>query len=218
MTHAKNSAKKFGGQPGDYQMVHDFIDSSKAVVPDMRHRAIFHSAFGCFIVEKVFGHIIINSDGNEVSTRDIAEEHILEDLGMIPTLQDWLNEMQFKDWMMSPELRNKKEIQEEVKKEEEKPKFVSPGITVRQTDDGPKTLSPDRLVLDDNRPNFNMNDLYPRDGEEVKVGPITPEGVVDKFFKEEKSEQTFKNMSRFNVLDGKRFRPQKGDGLNNTLD
>lgn len=103
--HAKNSANKFGGKPEDYLAIHDFMDSSKAVVPDMRHRAIFHSAFGCFIVEKVFGTTIVNSDGDEVSTRDIAEEHILEDLGRIPTLQDWLNEMQFKEWMMSPELR-----------------------------------------------------------------------------------------------------------------
>ncbi len=103
--HAKNSANKFGGKPEDYQAIHDFMDSSKAVVPDMRHRAIFHSAFGCFIVEKVFGTTIVNSDGEEVSTRDIAEEHILEDLGRIPTLQDWLSEMNFQEWMMSPELR-----------------------------------------------------------------------------------------------------------------
>lgn len=124
--HAKNSANKFGGKPDDYIEIHNFMDSSKSVVPDMRHRAIFHSAFGCFIVEKVFGVTITNSDGIEVSTRDIAEEHILEDLGRIPTLQDWLNEMQFQDWMMSPELRNKKS--------EEKNEFVSPGISTIESD------------------------------------------------------------------------------------
>lgn len=105
--HAKNSVIKYGGIISDYIEIHNFIDSSKAVVPDMRHRAIFHSAFGCFIVEKVFGVTIINSDKQEVSTRDIAEDHILEDLGKIPTLQDWLSEMEFKDWMLSPENRKK---------------------------------------------------------------------------------------------------------------
>ncbi len=145
--HAKNSANKFGGKPDDYIEIHNFMDSSKSVVPDMRHRAIFHSAFGCFIVEKVFGVTITNSDGIEVSTRDIAEEHILEDLGRIPTLQDWLNEMQFQDWMMSPELRNKKS--------EEKNEFVSPGISTIESDgsknDVHSFLDRKRFILDGRR-------------------------------------------------------------------
>lgn len=111
--HSKNSAKKYGGKPSEYLPIHDFMDSSKAVVPDMRHRAIFHSAFGCFIVEKVFGTTITNSDGKEISTRDIAEDHILEDLGCIPTLQDWLSEMTFQEWMMSPDLREKQKAKDE---------------------------------------------------------------------------------------------------------
>lgn len=145
--HAKNSANKFGGKPEDYQAIHDFMDSSKAVVPDMRHRAIFHSAFGCFIVEKVFGTTIKNSDGDEVSTRDIAEEHILEDLGMIPTLQDWLNEMQFQDWMMSPELREKKV------------EFVSPGVPLIERDGSEKERSQMKTTEQDvgNIPNPMQN-------------------------------------------------------------
>lgn len=108
--HAQNSVRKHKGKISDYIEIHNFMDSSKSVVPDMRHRAIFHSAFGCFIVEKVFGVTITNSDGLVISTRDIAEEHILEDLGKIPTLQDWLSEMNFQDWMLSPEHRKKIEV------------------------------------------------------------------------------------------------------------
>lgn len=97
--HAKISAKRFGGTPDDYIAIHDFIDSSKACIPDIRHRALLHSAFGCFLVEKVFGHTLQNAEGKEVSTRDVAEYHIQEDLGFIPTVEDWLKELPIQLWM-----------------------------------------------------------------------------------------------------------------------
>lgn len=97
--HAKLSVKKFGGTIEDYMDIHEFIDSTKAALPDVRHRAILHSAFGCYLTEKVFGRLITNSDGTLVSVRDIAEEHILQDLGFIPTVEFWLNEMPVREWM-----------------------------------------------------------------------------------------------------------------------
>lgn len=47
------------------------------------------------------GTTIKNSDGKEVSVRDVAEQHILEDFAMkfIPSAQDYLQEMEFKSWM-----------------------------------------------------------------------------------------------------------------------
>ncbi len=60
---------------------------------------MFHSAFGCFLVEKVFGINLTNSEGRKVSTRDLAEEHIIEDLGFIPTLEHWLRNMTEQPWM-----------------------------------------------------------------------------------------------------------------------
>lgn len=97
--HSKATVRKYGGKPEDYQEIHDFIDSSKACHPDIRHRAILHSSFGIFIVEKVFGVTIINSDGKEVSVRDIAEDHVIQDLGFIPTVEAYLNNMQIQPWM-----------------------------------------------------------------------------------------------------------------------
>lgn len=97
--HARNSAKKFGGKPEDYQEIHDFLDSSKACMSDMRHRAAFHSAFGCFLAERVFGILIQNSDGKSVSVRDVAEQHIVEDLGFIPRMDQWFAHMSLQDWM-----------------------------------------------------------------------------------------------------------------------
>lgn len=61
--HAQNSAKKWGGKPEDYLEIHNFMDSSKAHMPDQRHRAILHSSFGIFITEKVFGTYMFNSKG-----------------------------------------------------------------------------------------------------------------------------------------------------------
>ena len=97
--HAEQSAKRFGGHPTDYLAIHDFLDSSKAHFPDMRHRAILHSSFGIFIAEKVFTTWIVNSDGKKVQVRDIAEFHVIEDMGFIPTLQDYLKDMPFYEWL-----------------------------------------------------------------------------------------------------------------------
>jgi hypothetical protein len=97
--HAKNSVKKHGGVLEDYLPIHDFIDSSKVAVPDMRHRAMLHSAWGIYLVERVFGTLITNSEGKRVSTRDLAEEHVIDDIGFIPTMQDYLQHMTLEPWM-----------------------------------------------------------------------------------------------------------------------
>jgi hypothetical protein len=97
--HGLVSARKFGGKPEDYQEIHDFLDSSKAAFPDMRHRAILHSSFGIYICEKVFGINIENSAGQLVSVRDIAEQHVIDDMGRIPTVQDYLSGMPMYDWL-----------------------------------------------------------------------------------------------------------------------
>ena len=97
--HGKIHAKKYGGVADDYADIDDFIDSSKASVADVRHRAVLHSAFGCFIVEQMFCRTRINSDGKEYSPRDIAEDHIQQDLGFIPTMEMYLNNMTIQPWM-----------------------------------------------------------------------------------------------------------------------
>jgi len=77
--HARLSVKKYGGKLEDYLPIHNFIDSSKAALADVRHRAIMHSSFGCFLVEQVFGVTMTNSDGKIVNCRDLAEDHVQED-------------------------------------------------------------------------------------------------------------------------------------------
>jgi hypothetical protein len=97
--HARISAKQHGGVAQDYMRIHEFIDHSKSALADVRHRAMLHSAWGIYVVSQVFGDLITNSDGKEVSVRDIAEEHVVQDLGFIPTMEDWLKEMPIQGWM-----------------------------------------------------------------------------------------------------------------------
>ena len=97
--HGKISVKKWGGKEEDYQKIHDWLDQTKSHFPDMRHRAILHSSFGIFLCEDKFGINIMNSDGKLVSVRDIAEQHVIDDMGRIPTIQDYLQEMPFYSWL-----------------------------------------------------------------------------------------------------------------------
>jgi hypothetical protein len=97
--HAERSAKLFGGKPEDYLPIHSWFDESKAFMPDLRHRALRHHSEGIFLCERVFGVTIVNGDGKHVPVRLIAEEHVKDDLGWIPTVQDWLSNLQIADWM-----------------------------------------------------------------------------------------------------------------------
>jgi hypothetical protein len=87
--HALSSVKKWGGEVDDYLPIHDWFDGSKAHMADFRHRALRHHTEGIFMAEKIFGTVIINSDGRRVPVRYIGEQHITEDLGRIPTVADW---------------------------------------------------------------------------------------------------------------------------------
>lgn len=100
--HAISSVKRFGGVPEDYLPIHDLMDSSKGTMPVVRHRALTHQSwFLSVILERIFGHVIINSDDRAVSVREIGEQHVLEDYQekFIPTAQDYLQEMEIKSWM-----------------------------------------------------------------------------------------------------------------------
>ncbi len=97
--HAVSSARKFGGIPADYQAVHDWIDGSKQIIADFRHRALRHHAEGCFAAEALFGTTLTNSAGREIPVRLIAEQHILEDLGRIPSFADWVRNIRPEPWM-----------------------------------------------------------------------------------------------------------------------
>lgn len=97
--HARSSARRFGGDPQDYQRIHDWFDASKAAYPDQKHRALRHHSFGIFECEAKFGHTVSNAAGDQVPVRLIAEQHVIEDLGFIPTVEDWLKHLPKEPWM-----------------------------------------------------------------------------------------------------------------------
>jgi hypothetical protein len=97
--HSLSSIKKFGGSVSDYLKIHDWFDQTKSHVGNNCHRAILHNSFGVFLAEQMFGHVITNSENKQVSVREIGEQHIFEDLGFIPTVSDYLENLQYQPWM-----------------------------------------------------------------------------------------------------------------------
>jgi hypothetical protein len=103
MVHARSSARRFGGAPHTYLALHDLMDASKRVVADNRHRALSHHIAFTFVVEAILGHGLDNGAGRDVSTRDLAEQHVLEDFAgrYIPTVADYLADLPQQPWMAS---------------------------------------------------------------------------------------------------------------------
>jgi hypothetical protein len=98
--HAVSSAKKYGGEPDEYLRLHQWLDASKAHMADFRHRALRHHSEGIFLLEAFFGATIMNSADRVIPVRFIGEQHVLEDLGRIPTVADWLGRIQPEPWML----------------------------------------------------------------------------------------------------------------------
>lgn len=91
-THSLLSEKKFGGKPEDYYEIHKFMDSSKLFYFQVKHRMLLHHTFGIEICIRFFGDYIQNSSSKTILVRDIAAEHIKEDLfGKVPTMTEWFS-------------------------------------------------------------------------------------------------------------------------------
>jgi hypothetical protein len=96
--HALNSSKNFGGQYYDYLDIHSWLDATKALYANFRHRALRHHQEGALACEELFGKEIINSDRERVSVRQIALQHIEEDCEKVVSLSDWLITMKCPRW------------------------------------------------------------------------------------------------------------------------
>lgn len=126
--HACSSAKKWGGVPEDYQEIHDWFDESKKLWADFRHRALRHHSEGIFMAETIFGHAIRISGsrplrwferlagffgmkiktGRMIPVRWIGEQHVKEDCGFIPSMQDWFKHIKPEKWMGEPPVKLEK--------------------------------------------------------------------------------------------------------------
>ncbi len=95
--HALSSVKKFGGQVTDYLTVHSWFDATKAHFADFRHRALRHNRTAVDTAVAVFDRLgvsykglLINSDGLDVTLASVANQHIEEDCGQLPSALDWV--------------------------------------------------------------------------------------------------------------------------------
>lgn len=112
--HVERCLVRWGGSVEDYEDINTFIDSSKLYLSDWRHRVLLHSTLGVFFVEELFPRVFYNQSGKLVTARTVAEKHILEDLGIIPTPAWVLRELPSKrlgiklcelSFLTAPELR-----------------------------------------------------------------------------------------------------------------
>lgn len=100
--HARSSAAKWGGEPEEYMKFHLWFDESKDHLCDVRHRALRHHTLGIQQLIEKFGETYLNTAGKFVPVRYIGEQHVKEDLGVIPTFADWLRNMRVEQWMSEP--------------------------------------------------------------------------------------------------------------------
>ena len=91
--HAESSANKWGGIAEDYLYIHRWFDETKAFTGDWTHRALRHHSAGIEWACKILGDVVpvyVLGKERKIPTRQVAEQHVLEDCGFIPTPQDWL--------------------------------------------------------------------------------------------------------------------------------
>lgn len=114
--HAVSAARKWGGTAEDYIEIEEFIDSSKQVIGDVRHRSVYHHTTGVWLCQRLFGRTITIAKYDqkagapvgiiEVPVRLVAERHILEDLGWLPSPADYISGMPIAPWMSGTRRRD----------------------------------------------------------------------------------------------------------------
>jgi hypothetical protein len=72
-----------------------------------------HHAEAIFLAEKLFGIAIVNSGGKQVPVRYLGEQHVREDLGRIPSPQDWLRQIKSQRWMYGQSLKKEESAKKE---------------------------------------------------------------------------------------------------------
>ena len=98
--HALSSVRRFGGQVEDYLALHSWFDATKAHIADARHRTLRHQSLGVFIAEMTFGVTLLNSSGNQIPVRAVAEQHVQEDFSFIPSMQQCFQNLPVESWML----------------------------------------------------------------------------------------------------------------------
>lgn len=96
--HAHSSVNAFGGTMEDFLPIHEWLDRSRGGTSSILHRFLSHHTQGIQDCVAHFGSTITISTGRKVPTSLIAEQHIVEDLGFCPTMDDYIQMMVAPRW------------------------------------------------------------------------------------------------------------------------
>ncbi|MBA3632380.1 MAG: hypothetical protein H0W58_06160 [Acidobacteria bacterium] len=91
--HAQISAKTYSGDWADYIEIHSFLDPSKSACAHFKHRFLLHHAEGIELAVRIFGETITNSENRIILTKQILTDHLIEDVGRIVTIEDWVRDL-----------------------------------------------------------------------------------------------------------------------------
>ena len=93
LQHAQISQKTYGGSWTNYIEVHNFLDSSKAACAHFKHRFLLHHREGIELGVKIFGETVTNSENRTIETRRLLTDHLIEDVGRVVTVEDWVRDL-----------------------------------------------------------------------------------------------------------------------------
>jgi hypothetical protein len=100
--HAVSSANAFGGVPADYEALHAWMDRGRGGTDSLLHRVLAHHTEGIADAVERFGPAIRNSQGREVPTSLLARQHVIEDLGFVPSLAHYMELLHCPRWASRP--------------------------------------------------------------------------------------------------------------------
>lgn len=107
--HAMLSVRDYGGDILDYYPVHYMMDYSKHFLTNghAMHRAFSHNWWGISVIQNCFDKVLING----VSVRQLLIDHVRQDCGVVPTLQECLDSIIDGSYMQKYNKPNKKDIE-----------------------------------------------------------------------------------------------------------
>jgi len=94
------AATRFGGLPSAYREIHEwFLEPRTYAFDPIKALAIRHHSEGIFWCEETFGVTVQSTSGRKVPVRLIGELHVQQMLGRIPTLEEWVRNINPTVWM-----------------------------------------------------------------------------------------------------------------------
>jgi len=87
---------------GYARSIHEFLDQAWAYFPDCRALSLTHNPYWIYaLVPSAFPTPLRRLDGGELSSAELARIHVEREIGVLPTLGDWIAPRPFERWMQN---------------------------------------------------------------------------------------------------------------------